>query len=175
MDKAEFEKIIRSVEDRAFRLALSMLADRDEAEDAVQDVLEKLWRNRTTAGNYQNPQAFVLASVRNLCVDRIRNRNMRREKADNIVRSSERTAEIGEGIDTRDINEAIARIIAELPEKQKTVIHLRDIEEMEYADIARITGMDETNIRVALSRARKAVRDELVKIMNYGITISENG
>lgn len=170
MDKnVEFDNIALSVRDRIFRLAKSMLGCRAEAEDAMQDVLEKLWRQRSSFGEYKNIEALAYTATRNCCIDRIRNRNMKRGKNDAIACEIEYSSDLSRIIDARDINGAIRQIIASLPEKQQTAIHLRDVEDMEYDEIAALTGMDESNIRVALSRARKTVREELTKIMDYGI------
>jgi RNA polymerase sigma-70 factor (ECF subfamily) len=64
----------------------------------------------------------------------------------------------------------VKQIIAGLPDLQRTIIHLRDIEQLEYEEIATATEMNVNAIRVNLSRARKKVRDEILKIQNYGIT-----
>lgn len=169
MNNAEFDIRVLSMKERIFRLASSMLGSRAEAEDATQDILEKLWRQRDTLDGYTNIEAFVYTSVRNSCIDRIRNRNMRQGKAAGIAYETPQVGDISRGIEMRDMKVAVEKIIAGLPDKQQMVIHLRDIEEMEFAEIAEVTGMDETNVRVALSRARKAVREELTKIMEYGI------
>jgi RNA polymerase sigma-70 factor (ECF subfamily) len=64
----------------------------------------------------------------------------------------------------------IKQIISGLPELQRTIIQLRDIEQLEYEEIAEATELNVNAIRVNLSRARKKVRDEILKIQNYGIT-----
>ncbi len=169
MNDADFDMRVLSMKDRIFRLAASMLGSRAEAEDATQDILEKLWRQRAELERYGNVEAFVYTSARNGCIDRIRSRNLRLVKTEDIAYESPRTTDISRDIELRDTKAVLKRIIAGLPEKQQLAIHLRDVEEMEFAEIARITGMDEANVRVALSRARKTVRDELVKTMNYGV------
>jgi RNA polymerase sigma-70 factor (ECF subfamily) len=57
-----------------------------------------------------------------------------------------------------------------LPEKQKIIMQLRDIEQFEFAEISQMLEINETAIRVALSRARKVVREQLIKQYNYGIS-----
>jgi RNA polymerase sigma-70 factor (ECF subfamily) len=71
--------------------------------------------------------------------------------------------------DLSDIADLTRRIIASLPEKQRLAIHLRDVEGYEMEEIAEVLGMDETNVRMNLSRARKSVREELTKLINYGV------
>jgi RNA polymerase sigma-70 factor (ECF subfamily) len=73
-------------------------------------------------------------------------------------------------LDTANSVELVKKAIAELPDLQRTIIHLRDIEQLEYEEIAEATQMNVNAIRVNLSRARKKVRDEILKIQSYGIT-----
>ncbi len=169
MNDTEFDLRVLSMKDSIFRLAMSMLGCRAEAEDATQDILEKLWRQRGGLGRYGNVEAFVYTSARNSCIDRIRGRNVRLVKTEDIAHENPRTADISHGIEMKDTKEVLERIIAALPEKQQLAIHLRDVEEMEFAEIAEITGMDEANVRVSLSRARKTVREELTRLMDYGV------
>ena len=61
------------------------------------------------------------------------------------------------------------RFISELPERQRIVIHLRDVEGYEFEEIARIIESDETSVRVNLSRARKRIKEQLLNAMNYGV------
>ena len=61
------------------------------------------------------------------------------------------------------------RIMEELPEQQKMILQLRDVEQYEFDEICELLDMKPTAVRVALSRARKTVREELIKKHNYGI------
>jgi RNA polymerase sigma-70 factor (ECF subfamily) len=63
--------------------------------------------------------------------------------------------------------EKVRSIIETLPETQKLVMHLRDVEEMEFEEIASIMELNANAVRVNLSRARKQVRDELIKKYHY--------
>jgi RNA polymerase sigma-70 factor (ECF subfamily) len=74
------------------------------------------------------------------------------------------------GLENADSVGLVKQIISGLPELQRKIIHLRDIEQFEYEEIAEATEMNVNAIRVNLSRARKKVRDEILKIQNYGIT-----
>ena len=71
--------------------------------------------------------------------------------------------------DLTDMASLTRRIISSLPDKQRVVIHLRDVEGYDIEEIAEVLGMDEANVRMNLSRARKSVRDELTKLINYGV------
>jgi RNA polymerase sigma-70 factor (ECF subfamily) len=63
----------------------------------------------------------------------------------------------------------VEKIINQLPEQQRVIIQMRDIEQYEFDEIAKILGMNETAIRVALSRARRTIRESMTKTHDYGI------
>ncbi|MNL66067.1 RNA polymerase sigma factor [compost metagenome] len=63
--------------------------------------------------------------------------------------------------------ELILKLIDRLPEKQRLVMYLRDIEEYEIADIVNLVGIDENAVRVNLSRARNVVKVNLTKVFDY--------
>ena len=70
---------------------------------------------------------------------------------------------------TKDMATLTRRLIAQLPEKQRLAIHMRDIEGYEMDEIANLLESDEASVRVNISRARKSIREQLIKIMNYGV------
>jgi RNA polymerase sigma-70 factor (ECF subfamily) len=63
----------------------------------------------------------------------------------------------------------VDQIINSLPDQQRIIIQLREIEGYEFAQIAEILGLSESTVRVNLSRARKTIKEELVKINGYGL------
>lgn len=166
MDHTEFSTRVMPMKDKIFRFARSIVSDTAEAEDITQDIFEKLWARRTTLAECTNLDGFVMSSVRNLCYDRLRSRRMRDGKLEAMKREQPQAETPATGFS--DTNEIVAALINRLPEKQRVVIHLRDVEGYEFADISEIIGLDVPTVRVTLSRARKCVREELVKIMDYG-------
>ena len=70
---------------------------------------------------------------------------------------------------TKDMASLTRRLIAGLPEKQRVAIHMRDVEGYEIEEIAALLECDEASVRMNLSRARKSVREQLIKLMNYGV------
>ena len=70
---------------------------------------------------------------------------------------------------TNDMAMITRRLISQLPEKQRLAIHMRDIEGYEMDEIASLLESDEASVRVNISRARKSVREQLIKLMNYGV------
>ena len=167
MDKKEFTALIMPLKDRLYRLAKRILVSQDEAEDAVQEVLLKLWKGKSNIENYKNPEAFAITMTKNYCLDRLKSKQASNLK---IVHSNYQTSEnLERNIESNDSVALVFKIMETLPEQQKIVLQLRDVEQFEFSEIAKMLDSNETAIRVALSRARKTVRDEMIKKYNYGI------
>lgn len=168
MKQKEFLNTILPCKNTLYRLAKRLLVSSDEAEDAVQEVFLKLWKGRDKINNYRSPEALAITVTKNYCLDRLKSKQASNLK---IVHSNyknseniERTIEGNEGV------ELVTKIMETLPEKQKMIMQLRDIEQFEFAEISQMLEINETAIRVALSRARKVVREQLIKQYNYGIS-----
>ena len=167
MDKTEFTALIIPFKDRLYRLAKRILISGDEAEDAVQEVLFKLWKGKNKLDDYKSPEAFALTMTKNYCLDRLKSKQASNLK---IVHSNYQTSEnIEKNIEANDGVELVFKIMETLPEQQKIILQLRDVEAFEFSEIAKMLDSNETAVRVALSRARKTVRDEMIKQYNYGI------
>ena len=152
-----------SVKDAAYRYAVALLHDTVEAEDAVQDLYERLWRRRLFL-RHEGFRSLVMTAIRNAALDRLRERERRRHASIDEVATESVELE-----DRRDEFLIIKGIIARLPEREREVIHLRDVEGMAFEDIAEVVECSEVAARMAHSRARQKVREEFSKIMNYGL------
>ena len=155
---------------KLLRFALQILQDEEEAKDVLQDIFLKLWQKRDELEKVENLTAFAMAMTRNRCLDVIRSR---RTISMELVKSKQIPKEESSDTDHLDLADSVGlikRIITQLPDIQRTVIQIRDIEQLEYEEIAATTELNVNAIRVNLSRARKKVRDEILKIQNYGIT-----
>jgi RNA polymerase sigma-70 factor (ECF subfamily) len=168
MNQTEFIKIISPFKDRVFRLAKRLLVSTEEAEDATQEVLVKLWNNKTRLETYTSVEALAMTITKNYCLDQLKSK---RASEMRIVHSNYTDREPGlqQQAEDRDSWEWVEKIITKLPEQQKLILQMRDVEQYEFEEIAKIMDMNETAVRVALSRARKTLREELTKKHNYGI------
>lgn len=129
-----------------------------EAEDLVQEVFLKLWTQRSRLPEMDNAEAYCIRMVRNLYTDRCR--TSRLPLTD--TRMAEQTVKAEEDVAARteqcDFADKARRLIARLPEQQRTVMTLKDVEGRSYEEVAAATGLTQGNLRVILSRARKSVR-----------------
>jgi len=168
MTQADFVELVMPFKDKVFRLAKRLLVSNEEAEDATQEILMKLWNKRENIGEYRNVEAFSMTMTKNFCLDRLKSKQAQNLK---IVHSNyqDHNVSLQRQVEINDSVDWVAKIIEELPEQQKMVLQLRDIEEYEFAEIAKVLDMNETAIRVSLSRARKTIREKLTNTHSYGI------
>ena len=168
MTQADFVKLVMPFKDKVYRLAKRLLVSNEEAEDATQEILMKLWRNKEKIGEYNNVEAFSMTMTKNFCLDRLKSKQAQNLK---IVHSNyqDKNESLQKKVENNDSVDWVARIIEELPEQQKIILQLRDIEEYEFDEIAKVVDMNPTAIRVALSRARKTIRERLTKTHSYGV------
>lgn len=168
MNQNEFLAIVLPSKDKLYRMAKRLLVSSEEAEDAVQEVFLKLWKSRERMKDYRNPEAFAMTMTKNYCLDRLKSKQASNLK---IVHSNYQHADsLQRQIEVTDEVQLVFKAMESLPEKQRMVMQLRDIEQFEFHEISDMLDINETAIRVNLSRARKAVRDELLKKYNYGVS-----
>ncbi len=158
----QYTEFILSLRDTVFRLALSITGSQVEAEDIAQDIYEKVWRARDKVLQSAYPRAYVCRMARNLAIDRVRLRRETTQIADGIVEDGNSRAEVA------NLAEYTRQIIARLPEKQQVTIHMRDVEGYEIDEIAEVLECDSASVRTNLSRARKRIREQLLKVISYG-------
>ena len=166
MNLEEFQIKVYPLRNKLFRFAKRMLDHTEEAEDIVQEVFIKLWKIREKLDEYRSVEALAMITTKNLCLDKIKARRYPVESMENHRQFLENLPD-EKGIDHSDIIKRIHRAIKLLPEQQQVIVHLRDIEGYEYEQIAEIADMNENAVRVALSRARKRIREMLTKTNNY--------
>ena len=168
MTQSEFLKIVSPFKDKLYRLSKRLLVSHEEAQDATQEVMIKLWHQKAKISDYKNVEAFSMTLTKNYCLDRLRSKQSQNLR---IVHSNyeEKQTALEKQVEHKDSVSWVSKILEELPEQQRMVIQLRDIEQYEFEEIAKVLDMNETAIRVALSRARKFLRTRLMQTHNYGV------
>jgi RNA polymerase sigma-70 factor (ECF subfamily) len=168
MNASEFKQIMIPCGKKLYNFARFILGSDTDAEDAVQETYLKLWKMKDELNEVKNPEAFAMRIIRNWCLDKLRAKKpvLRENLPDindqNFPSNPYRMTEVS------DTLEKFRFLLDRLPEQQKMILQLRDVQNYEYDEIAEITGMSINNIRVNLSRARSALRDSLNKLNRYG-------
>ena len=168
MTQSEFLNIVSPFKDKLYRLSKRLLVSHEEAQDATQEVMIKLWNQKSKMADYKNVEAFSMTLTKNYCLDRLRSKQSQNLR---IVHSNyeEKQTRLDKHLEQKDSVSWMSKLMEELPEQQRMIIQLRDIEQYEFDEIAKVLDMNETAIRVALSRARKVLRTRLMQTHNYGV------
>ncbi len=162
MKSSEFKILLMPFSSRLYRLAFSLLGNREEAEDTVQEVYLKLWQMKDDLEKYNSLEALSVRVTRNLCLDQLRKRKRTRQ-----MEEQQQAADIERGEDPaeqmleKEKAEIMNQMINRLPEPQRSLVYFRHIEGKEYKEIGELMDMKENAIRVSISRARKQLKEML--------------
>ncbi len=156
----EINEIWLPLSNRFYRVAYHILESQEDAEDAVQELYLKLIKAPDKFSNINDPAAFGITILRNICIDIIRRREKRRSEelheymiAD-VSSPDKATAE-------KDRLRILIHEIDRLPQKQSIVLRMRALEGLEYDEISQRTGLSQVNVRVLISIARKTLKKNI--------------
>ena len=165
-----FNALVRLYEGRVYNLCYRMLGDADSAADAAQDAFLSAFRNLRSfrGGSFRS---WLLRIATNTCYDVLRARKRRPtisldiEAAGDDDSSPLQIADTAEAPDDfalrRELAAAIQRGLADLPEEQRLILILSDIQGLAYEEIAEVTGANLGTVKSRLSRGRARLRDIL--------------
>jgi RNA polymerase sigma factor (sigma-70 family) len=165
MTKEEFQKEVIPIGDKMYRMAYRLLQDSESAKDVLQELFLKLWEKRSELSKLTSIDAFACTILKNKCFDKLRLQKPTVDIEILKTRGDDPEAEFehAEGFSH------IRKLMQLLPEKQKLIMQLRDIDGCTFEEIAAMSDTTENNVRVQLCIARKRVREELMKVYSYGI------
>lgn len=162
MTQETFRNTVFILRDEMFRFAKRFVMSSDEAEDVVQDLMIKFWQKKDELETFGNLKSYVLKSVRNECLNRLKHHDVKLGFTDLQIHRSELYS-----MEVNNLKDHILSFINQLPEKQKMVIHLKDVEEYEVSEISEIMETEENAVRVNLMRARQKVKEQITQLMSY--------
>lgn len=142
-----------------------MLGNTFSTEDAMQDIMMKLWEKRKKIQNHQNMKGLVFLTARNHCIDILRKKQKLVSDSSNYLKNV--TSNNKDDVEWNELNKIIHQILKDLPKQQKEVFLLRDIDGCEFSEIATMLEIKTTHVRVLLSRARKQIGETLEKNYQY--------
>ena len=165
MDKNEFISLVLPLKDRLFRVAWCILRSKEEAEDIVQDVMLKVWRDEK--GKVENLAAYCYTMARNLALNRLVLKDNRSKELEGAYEQEVQEQPLENIIRTEKMK-LLYRMIDGLPGLQRDVVQLRDMEGLSYRDIAKTLQVTEEQVKVNLFRARKKIKTWILNMENYG-------
>ena len=169
MDANDFKRNMLPISGKLYRFACLLLRDKIEAEDAVQEVYLKLWKIRDSLESLKSIEAFAMKMTKNWCLDRIKARKPvyiegyqkwfdRQAEDDDPHRIMENTDQLG----------LLHHILDQLPEQQRHIVQLRELQGLEFEEIGEVMNMQVNAVRVNLSRARNRIKEVMQKYESDG-------
>jgi len=162
MTQEYFKNTIFIFKDEMYRFAKSFLLSSDEAQDVVQELMMKLWQQKDGLSTYQNIKAYIMRAVKNECLNRLKHEVVKQ----NYSKVQLYRPELYK-MEVNNLKDHIIAFISQLPEKQKRVIHLKDVEEYEISEISEILEMEENAVRINLMRARNKIKEKISQLMAF--------
>ncbi|XOV93101.1 MAG: RNA polymerase sigma factor [Bacteroidota bacterium] len=166
MTERAFKELILPLTERIYPMVARILNNDHRAEDAVQDIMLKVWDHRSKLDNHPNPSGYVFLMARNYCLDLLRKKSLKMHPLDH------QTVEAGttggsSSLEQNELFELIESILKELPEPQGEILKLHDIDGFKYGEIAGILNLKVEYVRVLLFRARRSVSIKLKTVYDY--------
>ena len=159
MNRSPYNTCVDQYADGLFRFALASLHNRMEAEDVVQDCFARVWEHRHQV-DFAKAKSYLFTAAHHRVIDLARQR--RQETTEEVLAQ---LASNGNNV-YPDVNEILNKVVATLPEAQRTAVLLRDYEGYSYQEIGDITGQTEAQVKVNIFRARTALRNVIKSIDN---------
>lgn len=163
----QFDQRILPLKDKMFRFALRMMQNVEEAEDVVQEVMIKIWTNRERLDAITNLEAWCIQLVKHQAIDRLRAQKRHMEDIDSHIEIKDHGMNPEQKASGSNLMDVLNKLMDRLPEKQKLVIQLRDIEGMAYQEIAEILEIPLNQVKINLFRARNILKQQIEQLNLY--------
>lgn len=159
MTEKEYNDCVNTYADNVYRFILKNLRHEEDAKDVVQTSFEKLWRNKDDV-DVQKSKSYLFTIAYHQMIDHIRKvkRIQLREEFNDETKTQNRPA--------NNLKKVLDDALNRLSETQRSLVLLKDYEGYSYEEIGKITGLNESQVKVYLHRARLQLRNYLVKIEN---------
>ena len=168
MDASDFKQRFLPYHRRLYRVAFQQLGNVQDAEDMVQEAYLKLWQRRNELPpDIANLEAYCVTLVKHLCYDKMRLVLPAEDERPPEELALAESTNLAYEVELKDEARQVMTLIGQLPDQQRQIMQMRDVEDLPYEEIEKATGLTSVNIRVLLSRARKKIREQFLAIRNY--------
>lgn len=169
MDIKQFTSEILPYKNKLYRFAYRIVGNGAEAEDVVQEVMIKLWKQRDKLHEYNNIEAWCIRMTKNLSIDKTRSKHYKVGIIPEGYDISSNHNNPHQVTETQDTMQRIKNMMDTLPTKQREVMHMRDIEGLSYKEIEEQLQIPMNQVKVYLFRARKFIKSQLINSDSYGV------
>jgi RNA polymerase sigma factor (sigma-70 family) len=157
MTVPEYNQCVHDFSDGLYRFLLKNIRDEDKAQDLVQDTFEKMWRKVETV-SFEKAKSYLFTTGYHTMIDLIRRDKKQGDFQEVKMKSLSHSEHY------TDLNDILHQALNTLNEQQRSVVLLRDYEGYSYNEIEEITGLNESQVKVYIYRARLALKKYLVSI-----------
>ena len=165
MTRLEFNYIIIQNSGKLFRVAYRILNNRQEAEDAVQDVFMKMWSMQSRLEEYNDPAALAMVMVRNTCIDILHKWKYQDPSEYNVTgQKIQFDRSPHELLVETESEKIIIGIISKLPVLYREAVTMKDIQGLDYEEIAGLLNVNISTLRVTISRGRQMIREQYIRL-----------
>ncbi len=159
MTEKEYNECVNMYADNVYRFILKNLKNEEDAKDVVQSSFEKMWVNRETVDNVKC-KSFLFSVSYNTMIDHIR-KNKRI-----VLKEDFSETALGSNTQKQNTKRILQEALSRLNDRDRSLVMLKDYEGYNYVEIGEITGLNESQVKVYLHRARLQLREYLVKVEN---------
>jgi RNA polymerase sigma-70 factor (ECF subfamily) len=163
MQVNDFRRMIIPFKDKMFRFALRIAGNQFDAEDIIQEVMVKLWRKKEQLMTVDNKEAWCMTVTRNMAIDWKRSKIKRFSELSDHTHITDKEATPAQSLEQSELSKMVRSCIDQLPDQQREIIHLRDIEGYSYKEIAAMTGKTVDQIKVQIYRGRQKLKSIITK------------
>jgi RNA polymerase sigma-70 factor (family 1) len=165
MDIEAFRKTYLPLRDKLYRFALRFVGDPMAAEDIVQEVFLRIWKKREDLAGLERPEAYCMTITRNLSLNHLKDKGRLHSDLDAVREPAGTLMAADARMESADEVRRVRAAIAQLSERQQMVIHLREVEELPYEEIAEVMGLSLAMVKSELFRARQHLK---IKLSRHG-------
>ncbi|MCX6225147.1 MAG: sigma-70 family RNA polymerase sigma factor [Bacteroidia bacterium] len=167
MQQKAFLDLIEPLKSRLFGFAYRMLRNREDAKDAIQELMLKLWNIRNTLETKGNIRTYAFTALYHDCIDRLRRQNRFRLVTGSDLIEIRDNVKVEQDFENSDLIRQIRIAMDNLPYKQKVILELRDFQDFDYEEIAKMMDMTVNAVRVTVARSRAAISEKMKKEISY--------
>jgi len=166
MDRLEFRQQVFDFSEHLYPMVYRLLGDQQSAEDAIQDIMMKLWLKRHKIKKHPNLKGLIVLTARNHCIDLLRRQKKVVRLETEIVKDTSGKQDNSK-LEWKELTAVIDTILQKAPEQQREVFLMRDIDGYAFKEIAFTLNITVEHCRVLLSRIRKFIAHELETRYHY--------
>ncbi|PIQ49842.1 MAG: RNA polymerase subunit sigma-24 [Cytophagales bacterium CG12_big_fil_rev_8_21_14_0_65_40_12] len=170
MDVTQFKTEVLPLKNKLYRFAFNIVKDEELAKDVVQECMIKVWEKRDEVKLIHNLEAWCMQVTRNKALDKLRSKHIKRTDLFEVELDTRKEKDTPVVLTERsEIMGRIQELIDNLPNRQREVMQLRDIEGYSYKEIADMLLIDINLVKTNLFRARRKLKESLIKEDAYGL------